>query len=407
MRDTINKPDRHIRRLPPCPSYDVEGMESWLADMASRGWLLIKDGFFAGIATFEMSRPCHMKYRLEAAPKSTSIWSDGGGTPDEEAIAISQKYGWEYIASRGEFYIYRTENAEARELNTDPHVQAIALNTVRRRQRSALISCFFWAFLSPFLYMRTGLLLTMIHVGTWLYLFGVALLIWILASSLARVIHLGRLRKKLLSGDVLDHHKPWKGKAARYHAGNALQWILILVWFGIVFHNWSISTMDEDKISLESYTSHPPFATMGDFAPEGQYRLDDFGISNTVKEWTDWLTPYAMDWDEIATVALPDGTYISGGLYVNYYEAVSSWLANALAREYLRVDRHKKDCEELTPPSLDVDYTAAYMDSLHFPTLILQDGNKIMRVRFYQTSSSRELPFDEWAQLMADSIVQP
>ena len=41
-----------IWRLPPCPPYDVEGMESWLSDMAAQGWKLEPDDFFFGIASF-------------------------------------------------------------------------------------------------------------------------------------------------------------------------------------------------------------------------------------------------------------------------------------------------------------------------------------------------------------------
>ena len=38
--------DRKTRalRLCPCPPYDVEGMESWLSDLAARGLLLEEDG---------------------------------------------------------------------------------------------------------------------------------------------------------------------------------------------------------------------------------------------------------------------------------------------------------------------------------------------------------------------------
>ena len=32
---------RRAYRLPPCPAWDVEGMERWLEDMAERGFFLI------------------------------------------------------------------------------------------------------------------------------------------------------------------------------------------------------------------------------------------------------------------------------------------------------------------------------------------------------------------------------
>ena len=58
---------KHVYRIPPCPSYDIEGMESWLSDMAAEGFVLVKDGIFAGVATFEKTEPRKLKYRLQAA----------------------------------------------------------------------------------------------------------------------------------------------------------------------------------------------------------------------------------------------------------------------------------------------------------------------------------------------------
>ena len=34
MKEKIGK---HTFRLPPCPAYDIEGMESWLSDLAMEG----------------------------------------------------------------------------------------------------------------------------------------------------------------------------------------------------------------------------------------------------------------------------------------------------------------------------------------------------------------------------------
>ena len=47
-----SKEDRPVYILPPCPSYDVEGMESWLTDMAKDGLILTKDGGFCRDCSF-------------------------------------------------------------------------------------------------------------------------------------------------------------------------------------------------------------------------------------------------------------------------------------------------------------------------------------------------------------------
>ena len=163
------KRGRHVYRLAPCPAYDVEGMEGWLSDMSREGLFLVKDGFFGGFATFEYDEPREVKYRLEAAQKSTSMWAENEGEPDPEQVELSKKYSWDYIAKRGDFYIYRSYEPGARELNTDPQVQALALNAVRKRQISAVFSLLFWTVLYPVLVFHSGVLLTIIHMQTWFF----------------------------------------------------------------------------------------------------------------------------------------------------------------------------------------------------------------------------------------------
>lgn len=394
---------RAVYRVPPCPAYDVEGMESWLTDMSARGLHLRKDGIFAGIASFTKDSPQDVKYRLKAAPKSTSLWAENGGDPDEEAIAIGKKYGWDYVAVRGNFYIYCSSEPEGRELNTDPEVQAMALNAVRKRERVAVIACFFWAFIYPLIFLRGKVFLTMVHGGTWFVLIGLALLAWIFGRSVVRVLHLRKLRMKLLDQGEIEHNKDWRKGAGRYLVGKALRGILIAVWLGMWVSGWSASVMDEGVISLADYAVDPPFATMADLAPQGEHQLHELGLPSTVREWKDWLAPAAMEWQELARVNLPDGTYISGALFVDYYETISPWLARAIAKEYLRLDR-KKGWEEIGLPDLDANYAIAYLDQQHFPTLLIQEGKKVMRVRFMQFSGSYALSHDQWMLIMANSI---
>ena len=51
-------------RLVPCPSYDVEGIESWLEDLAEEGLFLTNDGFFCGFGFFHKEEPKKVKYRF-------------------------------------------------------------------------------------------------------------------------------------------------------------------------------------------------------------------------------------------------------------------------------------------------------------------------------------------------------
>ena len=336
----------------------------------------------------------------------------GAGVNEEQLIANAdymakhlKQYGWEYVASRGEFFIYRSEEENARELNTDPQVQALALKTVQKRLRSAAVSCFLWAVIFPLFWLRGCLLLTMISVGTPFFLLGAALALGLFLRALLRAIHLRALRRKLLTQGTIDHRKNWQKRASRYRILTALFLFLAVFWVVLLLHQWKVSTLEENRTSLFEYTGDPPFATMEDLVsdPDAVCQLSDPGFSNTMREWSDWLAPCAFDWDETAGITLPDGSTLSGSLYVEYYEAADPWIARRIAGEFLRFDRLGKRYEELTLPALQVDFAATYRDNLHFPTIVLQKGSKVLHASFYQTSSD-PLPLEEWAVRMADSL---
>jgi len=401
------KERHHSYRLPPCPSCDVEGMESWLTEMAEKGMILIKDGIWFGIAAFERGEPKALRYRLEAAPKGTSMWADNWGEPDPEAVMLNGEYGWEYVAKRGDFYIYRSSEPGVRELNTDPKVQAIALDEVGKRRKAAAFRLFFWLIIYTALQIRDNLLLTILQTGTWLFGLGTFLAFWLSGEALMEVIHLGKLRRKLLGEELLDHAKDWRKRAKYYYGRKCLRAVLILVWACCWLQKWNSDILEEDKILPADYHGELPFATMADFAGDGGYiyqvrnaLADDFDY---VKVWLDWLAPVNMEWVEHASFKCTDGTVIDGGLYVDYHEMANPVLARQLAREYYRHDMGQKAAVEMEIPEFAVDYVAGY--HLYFPTVVIQEGNIVLYVRFYQTGTyESQVPMARWVECMINSI---
>lgn len=87
------------------------------------------------------------------------------------------------------------------------------------------------------------------------------------------------------------------------------------------------------------------------------------------------------------------------------HETISPFIAERLALEYYQIDK-RKSFVLLDTPALDVDYAAAYINNLHFPTILIQNKNIVVHATFYQISSDykMELAEWEWAYLIADSI---
>ncbi len=397
---------KYAYRLPPCPSYDIEGMESWLSDMASHGLVLAKDGIFAGVATFEKTEPRNIKYRLWAAEKGTSMWADNYGDPDEEAVDISAKYGWEYVAKRGDFHIYCSAAEDVRELNTDPKVWALALKAVEKRRREAIISFILWTVLYPLIYFRGNIFILMINMKTWLFLYGFVLFVWIFTGLLIRVRHLGRLRKRILGGSGIAQKKDWCRKAPGYYVSRLGLGVLLAVYIVLLLNMLGEEIMEENEMPIEEYTAAPPFVTLVDLVPTGEkYEYKKFmsGLADSVREWSDWLAPVNFDWEENAIITCESGKVIEGSLYVDYHETVSPWLANILAKEYHREDKRSKYYELIDMPEIDADYAALYYGDVRELTLVIQKGNKIIHAEMMQVGEHK-MPIDEWVRVVIKAL---
>jgi len=378
---------QHIYRIPPCPAYDISGMENWLSDLAEEGLVLMQDGFFAGIATFEYREPQQVKYRLEASQKKTGMWSDDGGEPDPEQVELCKKYSWEYVAKRKDFYIYRSFDPSARELNTDPEVQALALNAVKKRQGNALFTSVFFLLIYPVLLTRGCLLLTTISMGTWWMSLVLLLAALMLVDGVRAFIHLKKIQKSLTYNGCYNPEPDWRKNAAPYFIRKIIKTVLTVLLVFAFLQNWGISITNEKKIPIEEYNGTVPFATIQDFAGEGnsEYMLTKMGLNmgiNTIEDKFDWIAPRCTEYNEHASVKNSDGKIIAGGLHIDYCELRNPKLAKILAKEFYRLDKMKG--VELTDiPGLKADYVIAYIDNLHFPTVVIQKDNIVVKAYFF------------------------
>lgn len=402
------KPKR-VYRLPPCPDYDVEAMESWLGAMAEQGWFLEQDGFLFGFGcgAFRRQKPRQIRYRLEAAPKGAGMWSENGGQPDSEAAELSLQMGWQYVASRGDFYIFASDRPEAPELNTDPAVQAIALKKVRSNARASLFAALFWIALWPLLRLHGAFWLTMVNLGLPMALLTLGLMTWSLGRSLTKAIHLGRLTRRLSRGLPLEHKKDWRSRAVWRRTESLGYCALWVIWLCLLLRLWALDVEEPGKLDLREYQGELPFATMEDLLPGGQFAYDDFmaGKTNTVSFRSNWLAPQIVSFWQTGKIQ-KEGRTIDGGLTVEYYRVRWPWLARRLAKEYQKIDkaRNRKYYGELDCPSaqsLNVDYAAAY--TALFPTVTLARDDVMLRVYFYQTREPA-LPLEEWAAVFAAGL---
>ena len=287
-------------------------------------------------------------------------------------------------------------------MDTDPQVKALAVDGIRKRQRSTAFSILIWGLVYPLAKVRGGILLSMVNLGTGFILAGLMLSVWFFAAACVKAVRLNRLRKAIL-GETASR---FETKRIRYYVPVAARWILTVVWIFVGMFRIGDYLTGALESPMKDYTADPPFATIADFAgTEGEdYQLLNYGYSNKVRQWEDWLTPVNYDWDEIAVVTLPDGQKLEGMLFLEYNEARYPWAAQRIAREYWLNDRWEKGYEKLGTPKMNADFCVAYLDNIHTPTVVICVGNKVVRASFRNYADSVSLSVETWAGILADSL---
>lgn len=388
---------KKIHRLTPCPSYDVERLESWLTDMASEGWHLMKESEFLGFFTFEEGSPRSIRYRLEPRPANSSDTL----APDREARELAEEYGWEYVDSYRQFYIYRSTRPDARELNTDCAVHAMALKSVRSHFYSQLIGQIIIAghallrlLKEPFRYLA---------VFGPLYVVGfVAFMLLFLFVDIRSLRHIIRLQKQLKRNEPLDHRKTWRPGALTHHITRFSTLLIIILICGLIFGSCTQAFTRENP-PLAAYPGDPPIVTIGDLDPEGSYESKPF--LDSYDAYTEHSNALAtvLEWNEYGELQTADGGEISGFIRVTYYETAAPWIAEGLFRDYLRNAERDKNHVACELPQLNVDQSAGFIRVV--PTVLIRHGNIFVEASMSLDDQDGNPVLGLWAQAMAQKLL--
>jgi len=390
---------KYANRFPPCPLYDVEGLESWLEDLAGQGLMLTRSGLFCGFAEFEKTEPTSRRYRLQPLPRKKFLEDLG---PASAAVELAEAYGWTYLCTMGDFAVYTTEDPEARELDTDLQVQAMALKQLYQRKRNGVIVTAVEFLIVMGLLLWEGPLIFLLDKEPW-YL-GTFFLIWALypVAAAAELKRLIAIRRKLSMGEELSRTVAWRKK-------RGLHWLQagVSVALLIAFHAaWLLGTFldweDRRWQSLAEQDVALPFATMENLTGRGTFRPDGYFVEQDhhMAERSTLLVPRQVKLRQFGEMMEGETVLLEGHLQVDYYELPAQWLAEMLYRELLRADQTSKYYHEMELPELATAQEAAYSEL--FPTLLLQDGKRVLHVTLSQFSEEKNLPLEQWSAIMAE-----
>jgi len=399
-------------RICPCASYDVEGIQSWLEDMAARGLHLAPDGFFGGFVSFEEGPPRREKFRLEATTTKKGLFSEEYD-PEADAVEMHRQMGWVYRARRDQFHIYSSADPDAPELNTDPQVQAITMAALTKYLRKSLLNTLILAVLYALLYFGDAIVTGSIYLGTWRVALLAGLLLWDLGRQVRALVVLTRFRRQLQTGEPLPHRSDYRSRNLRYlfsSAARKVLWVVLSV--SLVAYLLPIMT-EEPYVALDDRAF--PFATLEDIYPGAEVDRRNGILESTVYSWSDPLAPECHDFSEYAEVTHGGETF-DCYLTVTYHRTRWEWTARLLARELVSqsganlpeqlLDRFfgyaPVEVTELVLP--DADFCVYYYDGLPDPYLVIQQNNIVLRVRYAALGRAPTFEPEELARIILSQI---
>ncbi len=387
--------EKYIHRFPPCPAYEIRRFETWLEDMAAKGWFLEKDPFFAGFASFHQAESKSVRYRLQPAPKKSGPFTRRDRQQD--AIDLAAEYGWTFLGDHQDFFIFYTDDPNLPELDTDPQVQALALQGLWKRKRNdwishlAVVAIYAVLFLglTPVTFaLETGwvfpILLTIAVVSTWL--------------SFKELQHLKQLRQALLVDAALPQNTDYRQNRRLYFLSSLFSVLLVIA---LIIGCVGMRLFDWEDRRWQPRTEALPFATAEDLYPSSTFVAGEPWIikeNDHVASRSTWLTDQQISLYQYGSIQ-PDKKGLT--LDVQYYDMRSEWLARQLYRELIRIQKTSKYYEPCAAPDLSTEQEFAWYNFSTY--LLLQEDNIVLMVRFSQHDDP--MPMEQWAAVFANSIL--
>ena len=397
------KDTKSVHRIIPCPDYDVTGVESWLSYMAEQGYILRDGGVFRGIAAFDRCEPEKVRYRLQPAQKGFVIYDNDG--PSDDEVELNGAFGWKYVPKYGVFHIYRADDIDAREMDTDPEVQAMAMNSLHRSQRFNIIWMSIWIIVYLAIVFTSQPFLSMVNRGSLISIALVLCVIIFIVTGLVKAVSLYRLRRKILDGEDLGSGTNWK-KGARIYTVKVVIGVIAYVAMTVLGCMFILSDgADRNQMSISEYQGEVPFRTITDLALcddiEKVDNVDD--DENTISEWSDILWPENYKIYEYGDIVYTDGNTYYGGLVITYHEAKNEWLADKLYQAYMQRAKHQPDYEKIDVKIAGLDDVDAYWDGSE--SVIMRKDEKLIVASFYMSGGNRrDDDLSEWAGCIAESL---
>ena len=388
------KNTQNLRKFWWFDEWQVKEIESWLGDMAARGWHFSRRGLLT--AVFTRGEPEQVRYRCEIAKKSSPDFQD--------RVEFYRQGGWEYVASYGRLQIFRApEDSAIPEIHTDPQEQAGTLRPLfwacllRLGAALLLLAAIFLPYSLMYGKYLTGLLLRGSVADFVLIILMASILVWMGLGVFA----VFEKAKILRQGLPLEHKKKY-GKVLVSKPAFLLAVVLVFLFIAVNL----IVQVSEQQYILPLPQGDLPVVRIADLAPEAPlYPLEAAEKLDTLNIcWTEHSLLVPRQWNSteyagLLTEIVPYDTL----LVTSCYEARNNWLAARLAeglRDYSPGrEVYGYDGSKLLKTESAFDALWKYHNG-NFYEIIVQEGKYVYHV-YYQG----RVPADTLLELIKAKLV--
>lgn len=372
---------------------DLAAAETWLEDRAREGWQFT--GTRRWKAEFQKAEPCVCRYRLQPMGRKKE-------TPSPERLDVYESLGWQYVTVLdGLFHVWRCEDPDAPELDTDPVVQAEGYRYLKRRIiRSlageavllvVLVALYVWWWGAA---SHTPLLAALESLPGRLLL-GQIWLILVLVLDVREALGMRRLLRTLTAGVPLSRPRSYRCQQWLQRIAVALAFLLLVIYpfldsrygYADEFHGWDAREPD------------------GTFKPGVVYW--DLTRTETLAEEL-WFWDAQTKFHELA--ARMDYARVYGALAdhrttaatTTYYHMRTEGLAEALCGELLEdfgTSWNWEPVETVPAEALDAFWWTAWTqahtqevgrDQLRLQYAVVRQGPRVLAVEYQGTADLRE-----------------
>ena len=324
---------KSVYKLTPVSDYDIQGIESWLQDMALRGLYLKK--YRSLFCTFTPGPARKTRYRIE--PCRRAVDDD----LPSAMLDLYEEYGWECVGDiNREMLIFSTQDENAPELHTDPAIQGEQWKKLYKKARRATITTplltllIIWCAGVQLFEHGTPITNLITTVSLPLVLLCICLLVS-LPSVFVQKRDLGLILRQLEDGVPLEHRAPYP---KRNLSSPAYFTIIVLLWIALILGQY-ILPLTGGKLQPLSDLQQFPLLSLAQVEGETftPYTMASDGYvdyANFARQehyllcWNSWEVVQTGQWDE-------DGTWNRMEIFWYDLPAPLSFLAEPLAKEQL------------------------------------------------------------------------